>query len=91
MKFLSPEVTLYLYKSTIQAWMEYCCHVWASAPSYLELVDKLQKQICRTVDCALAVSLEPLAHHRNTGSLKLVSAIFYQIFISHQMIALQKL
>ena len=26
-KFLSPEVALYLYKSTIQLCMEYCCHV----------------------------------------------------------------
>ena len=37
MKFLSPEVALYLYKSTICTSMEYCCHVWAGAPScYLE-------------------------------------------------------
>ena len=27
MKFLSPEVALYLYKSTIRACMECCCHV----------------------------------------------------------------
>ena len=33
MKFLSPEVALYLYKSTIRPCMEYCCHVWAGAPS----------------------------------------------------------
>ena len=26
-KFLSPEVALYLYKSTIQPCMDYCCHV----------------------------------------------------------------
>ena len=44
MKFLSPEVALYLYKSTMRSCMEYCCHVWAGAPScYLELLDKLQK------------------------------------------------
>ena len=43
--------------------MEYCCHVWADAPSYyLELLDKLQKRICRTVAPSLAASLEPLAH-----------------------------
>ena len=48
-KFLSPEVALYLYKSTICPCMEYCCHVWAGASScYLELFDKLQKRICRT-------------------------------------------
>ena len=64
MKFLSPEVASYLYKSTIRPCMEYCCHVWAGAPScYLELLDKLQKRICRTVGPSLAASLEPLAHH----------------------------
>ena len=31
MKFFSLEVTLYVYKSTIQRCMEYCCHVWAGA------------------------------------------------------------
>ena len=42
MKFRSSEVTLYLYKSTIRSCMEYCCDVWAGAPScYLELLDKL--------------------------------------------------
>ena len=63
MKFLSPKFALYLYKSTIQPCMEYCCHVWAAAPScYLELLDKLQKWICRTVGPSLAGSLELLAH-----------------------------
>ena len=64
MKFLSPEVALYLYKSTIHPCMEYCCHFWAGASScYLELLAKLQKRICRAVGPSLAVSLEPLAHH----------------------------
>ena len=71
MKFLFHEVALYLYKSTIYTCMEYCCHVWAGAPScYLELLDKLQKRICRTVGPSLAVSLEPLAHCRKYGQLK---------------------
>ena len=62
MKFLSPEVALYLYKSTLWTCMEYCCHVWAGAPScYLKLLDKLQKQISKTVGLSCAVSLEPLA------------------------------
>ena len=44
MKFLSLEVPLYLYKSTIHPCMEYCCHFWAGSPTcYLELLDKLQK------------------------------------------------
>ena len=54
--------------------MEYCCHVWASASScYLELLDKLQKRICRTVGLSLAASLEPSAHRRNVASLSLFS------------------
>ena len=62
-KFLSPEVALYLYKSTICPCMEYCCSVWAGALScYLELLDKLQKRICRIVGPSLAASLEPFAH-----------------------------
>ena len=57
------------YKSTIHPCREYCCHVWASAPScYLEFLDKLQKRIYRTVVPSLAVSLEPLAHRRNVSS-----------------------
>ena len=44
LKFLSPEFALYLYEPTIHLCMEYCCHVWAGAPScYLELLNKLQK------------------------------------------------
>ena len=43
--------------------MEYCGHIWDGAPScYLELLNKLQKQICRTVGSSLAASFEPLAH-----------------------------
>ena len=39
-KFLSPEVALYLYKSIIRSCMEYCCHVWAGASRcYLEMLD----------------------------------------------------
>ena len=67
-KFLSPEVALSLYKSTIRPRMECCCHMWAGAPScYLELLDKLQKWICRHVGPSHAVSLEPLAHRQNVA------------------------
>ena len=72
MKFLSPEVALYLDKSTIRPCMEYCCHVWANASScYLEYLDKLQKGICRIGGPSLATSFEPLAHCRNVASLSL--------------------
>ena len=77
MKFVSCEVALYLYKSTIWPWMEYFCHAWAGAPScYLEFLDKLQKQVCRTVGPSLAVSREPFADHWNVASLSL----FYRYY-----------
>ena len=77
MKFLSPEVALYLCKSIICPCMENCCHVWAAASScYLDLLHKLQNQICRTVGPSVAASLEPLTHHRNVASLTL----FYRYY-----------
>ena len=77
MIFLSLEVALYLYISNIQPCMECCCHVSAGAPScYLELLDKLQKRICRTVRRSLAASIEPLARRRNVTSLSL----FYRYY-----------
>ena len=77
MKFLTPEVALYLYKYTIQTCTN-CCHVWAGALScYLELSDKLQKQICRTVDPSLAASLEPLAHCQNVASLSILYKYYF--------------
>ena len=77
MKFLSSEVALYLYKSTIRPCMEYCCHVWAGVPScYLELLGKLEKQIYRTVGLSLATSLEPFPRHRNVAS----SSLFYRYY-----------
>ena len=77
-KFLSPEVALYPYKFTIQPCMEYCCHVWAGAPScYLDLLDKLQKRICRTVGLSLAASLELLAYCQNVASLRLFCRYYF--------------
>ena len=61
-KFHLSEVALYLYKSTVRPCMEYCCHVWACAPScYLELLDKLQF----------------LARRRNMASLSLFYRYYF--------------
>ena len=55
-KFLSQ----YLYKSSIWPCMEYYCHVWAGAPGCsLELLDKLQKQICKLLVLRLLPLLNP--------------------------------
>ena len=86
-KFLSPEVALYLFKSTIHLCIEHCCHVWAGATScYLELLDKLQKRICRTVSPSLATSLEPLAHRRNVVSLSLFYGYYFGRCSSEQVL-----
>ena len=61
-----------------QPCMEYFCHAWTGTPScYLELLDKLQKLICRTVGPSLAAFLELLAHRWNIASLSL----FYRYFL----------
>ena len=65
MKFPSPEVGLYIYKSTIWVCMEYCSDVWAGGPNcYLELLNKPQKRVCSTVGPSLIASLESLAHRQ---------------------------
>ena len=49
--------------------MEYCCLVWAGAPScYLDFLDKLQNQTYRTVGPSIGASLEPLAHCQRCSS-----------------------
>ena len=79
---------LCLYQSTIWQFMEYWCQVWAGAPSCcLELLDKLQKQICRTVSPSLASSLEPLAHCWNVASLSL----FYRYYFGRSSSELTQL
>ena len=61
--------------------MEYCCHVWAGAPScYLELLDEPQKYICRTVGRSLADSLKPLAYRRKVASLSLFYRHYFNRF-----------
>ena len=65
MKFLSPEVALYFYKSNLCPCIEYRSLVWDGAPScYLEATKT-------NIGPSLATSLEPLAHHRNVARLSL--------------------
>ena len=57
--------------------MEYCCPVWTGAPNCdLELLDKLQKRIYRTVGPSLVASLELLVHRRTVASL----SFFYRYY-----------
>ena len=80
MKFLTPEVALYLYKCTMQSCMKYCCQAWTGALScYLEMLDKLQKPICRAVNPSLAASLESMSHCQNLADLSL----FYRYYLEN--------
>ena len=68
LQLLPCEVLLYLHKSTTLSCIEYCCHVWAGAPScYLEMLNQLQKWVFRTT----------LAHHRNVGRLSLFHRYYF--------------
>ena len=75
MEFLSSEVALCLYKSTIQRHMTYCCYVWAGA-CYWDILDasgKWEEKVeCRAAGLILAASLEPLAHGQNVAILTLI-------------------
>ena len=67
MKFFSPDVALYHYKSTIQPYKEYCWYVWTGAPNcYLDILNKLQKW-------CVGPSVGPtlLGHRRNVASWSL--------------------
>ena len=78
MKILSPEVAPDLYTSPIWPCMEYCCHTCTVVVScYLELLDKLQKPLCRNAGPSLAASLEPLAHCQNVASLNLFCRYYF--------------
>ena len=87
-KFCFLAVALFLNKSTRRPCMEYCCHVWAGALNcYLELIDKLQKWICRTFGPSLAASLKPLAHLQNIVSF----SFFYRYYFGRYSFELAQL
>ena len=70
MKFVSLEVGLYVYKSTMRPSMEYYCHFWDVAPTcYLKILGKLQKWICRMVGPSLAAFFEVLAQCWNVAEM----------------------
>ena len=76
--FLSLEVAPCLYKSTKPPWMECWCHVWAGAFNcYLDMLDKLQKWVGKTVDSQFTVCLEPLPYRWIIASLSLLYRYYF--------------
>lgn len=83
MKFFSDEVSLYICKSNIWPCMEYCSQTWLGAPSYYQdIIDKLQKNLCRTVGLTPGVFLESLGHRRDVASLNFFSWYYFSICFS---------
>ena len=89
MKFLSPEVTLYLYnKSTIWPHMEYCCHIWAGAlVATRSCQTNYRKEYAELLVLHLLLLSNPLAHHRNVARLSL----FYRYYFGRCSSELSKL
>ena len=72
LKFLSPKFSVYVYKSTTRPFLKYFCHFMMCLSSYyVNMLDKVQNRISKTVGPLLSTSLEPLAHRRNKGSSSL--------------------
>ena len=81
MKFLSPEVAVYLYKFIIQPCLKCYCRVCVHTLNcYLDMIDKLQTQICGTIGPSLAAFLEPFAYFRNLASLNLFCRHYFGRF-----------
>ena len=58
--------------------MEYCCHVWARTLNCcLDMLDKLQKQMCRSAGPSITASFELLGHNRNVASLRLLYSYYF--------------
>ena len=73
-KFHSPKFGLCLCKSTMLPCKEYCGHACAVALyCYLDMVDNLQKQVCRTV----IAFLEPLGHQSNAVNVSLFCSYYF--------------
>ena len=58
--------------------MKCCCYAWIGAPyCYLDMLDKLQKWVSRTV--GPSASLESLAHCQNVANLSLYSFVYVHL------------
>ena len=74
-QFLRKNLLKYWGCLSLLNWISFlhtALHVWGGGPrSYLELLHKQKKLICRTAGPSFAASLEPLVHRRNDASLSL--------------------
>lgn len=72
---------LFLYKSITKPCMDYYFHVWADSTNwFLNILDKLKKQVQRIVGPTVAAFLEILTPRQNEASSKL---FYEQYFGKH--------
>lgn len=72
-RYFTPSQLLLLYKTQIRPGLEYCSHVWGSAPKHsLNLLDSIQKRAVRLIDHPeITRDLQPLALRRQVADLSL--------------------
>ena len=77
-KYFTPHQLLTLYKAQVRPTIEYCSHIWSSAPKHtLALLESIQKRAIRLVgDERLTETLQPLEHRRLVRDLSL----FYRYY-----------
>ena len=64
---------------TLHGILLYCCHALSSAFScYLDVLAKLLKKVCRTVNLSLALSLKALVHCPNLVTLSLCYKQYFE-------------
>ena len=74
--FLLKLLCISIYPPYAHAWNTVVTPGLVPLNCYLELLDKLQKWICKTIGPSLATYLEPLAHRQNEASWSL----FYRYY-----------
>ena len=69
-------ISVYLYKSTIQSCMGYCCHGWAGAPKYYLDILGCRNDFIRLLVLHFQFFLERMAHRCDMANLSL----FYRYY-----------
>ena len=71
--YWSCVLSLSIYYSTF-----YCCHVWIGALNiYLDILDQLQKRVCKTVGSLIGASLHHSTQHQN----RISQLLFYFLLL----------
>src|SRR3978361_2310049 len=77
-RYFTSQQLLVLYRAEIRPPLEYCSHIWSSAPKHtLNMLDSVQRRAIRLIgNPALTCSLQSLEHRRTVADLSL----FYRYY-----------